>query len=182
MLHGQTCSPEFYSVQQSGFELLPTAIFHQFLNFWTSCFILQYIRKIIVKTKQVSACWQEYATYIWATVLSTSLGKTFLAWHLISNENILFWLTISYQKPFFSCFCVLFSNSYPKIKLTVKHWSDLCNFYSKVLFLFTFWLRNYFIFFFIDFELLMSHNNIVKISKKIEQVELVENLPPNHLP
>ena len=34
------------------------------------------------------------------TVLSTSLGKTFFAWRFILNENILFWLTISYQKPF----------------------------------------------------------------------------------
>ena len=34
------------------------------------------------------------------TVLSTSLGKTFFAWHFILNENILFWLTLSYQKPF----------------------------------------------------------------------------------
>ena len=42
------------------------------------------------------------------TVLSTSLGKTFLAWCFILNENILFWLTISYQKPFVfhvSVFC-----------------------------------------------------------------------------
>ena len=28
----------------------------------------------------------------------------------------------------------------------------------------------------------MFHNNIVKISEKIEQVELVENLAPNYLP
>ena len=35
-----------------------------------------------------------------STVLSTSLGKTFFAWRFILNENILFWLTISYQKPF----------------------------------------------------------------------------------
>ena len=34
------------------------------------------------------------------TVLSTSLGKTVFAWPFILNENILFWLTISYQKPF----------------------------------------------------------------------------------
>ena len=27
------------------------------------------------------------------------------------------------------CFCVLFSNIYPKIKFTAKNWSDLCNFY-----------------------------------------------------
>ena len=31
-------------------------------------------------------------------------------------------------------FCVLFSNSYTKIKFTAKSWSDLCNFYSKLIF------------------------------------------------
>ena len=34
------------------------------------------------------------------TVLTTSLGKMVFAWRFISNENILFWLTISCQKPF----------------------------------------------------------------------------------
>ena len=60
-----------------------------------------------------------------ATVLSTSLGKTFFAWHFILNENILFWLTIFYQKPFVfsvSVFCSLMStlkfNLRPKIGLT----------------------------------------------------------------
>ena len=43
------------------------------------------------------------------TVLSTSLGKTFLAWLFILNENLLFWLTISYQKPFVFSFSVLCS-------------------------------------------------------------------------
>ena len=42
------------------------------------------------------------------TVLSTSLGKTFIVWRFIINENISFWLSISYQKPFVfsvSVFC-----------------------------------------------------------------------------
>ena len=34
-----------------------------------------------------------------------------------------------------SCFCILFSNIYPKIKFMAKNWSDLCNFCSKVIFL-----------------------------------------------
>ena len=55
----------------------------------------------------------------------------------------------------------------------VKSWSDLCYFYSKV-FLFDFCLRKYFLIFFVEFKLLMFHNNIVKITEKIEQVELVE--------
>ena len=59
------------------------------------------------------------------TVLSTSLGKTFFAWRFILNENILFLLTISYQKPFvFSVsvfrfqICTQKLNLSPKISLT----------------------------------------------------------------
>ena len=43
-------------------------------------------------------------------------------------------------------------------------------------------LSKYFFLFFTEFELLMFQNNIVKISEKIEQVELVENMPPSYLP
>ena len=42
------------------------------------------------------------------------------------------------------CLCVLFSNTYPKIKFTIKNWHGLCNFYSKVFFFFFF-----FFFFFV---------------------------------
>ena len=59
------------------------------------------------------------------TVLSSSLGKTFFAWRFILNENILLWLTISYQKPFVfsvsvfcSQICTLKLNLSPKIGLT----------------------------------------------------------------
>ena len=41
------------------------------------------------------------------TIHSTSLGKMFFTWHFIFNENILFLLMLSYQKPFVftvSCF------------------------------------------------------------------------------
>ena len=62
-----------------------------------------------------------------------------------------------------------------------KSWSDLCNFYSKVIFL-NFCLRKHFLLFFAEFELVMFYNNIVKIFRKIEQVEHVENLPPSYLP
>ena len=50
-----------------------------------------------------------------------------------------------------SCFCVLFTNICTKIKLTTKSWSDLCNFYSKVIF----WnscLKKYFLLFFAELE------------------------------
>ena len=40
----------------------------------------------------------------------------------------------------------------------------------------------FFLFFFAEFKLLMFHNNIVKNVRKIEQVELVDNLPPSSLP
>ena len=70
---------------------------------------------------------------------------------------------------------------YPKIKFITKKWSDLCNFYSKVIFL-NFCVRKYILLFFAEFKLLIFHNNIVKISEKTEQAELVENLPPSYLP
>ena len=59
-----------------------------------------------------------------ASVLSTSLRKTFFAWRFILNENILFWMTISYQKPFVfsvsvfcSQICTLKLNLWPNIGL-----------------------------------------------------------------
>ena len=65
------------------------------------------------------------------------------------------------------CFCILFSNFYSKNKFMAKNWSDLCNFYSKVIF-WIFGLTKYFLFFFAEFQLLMFRNNIVKISEKNE--------------
>ena len=69
--------------------------------------------------------WRLTAGKISVTVLSTSLGKTFFAWRFILNENILFSLTISNQKPFVfsvSAFCSqIFTvklNLRPKIGLT----------------------------------------------------------------
>ena len=59
------------------------------------------------------------------TVLSTSLGKTFFffffAWRFILNENILFLLTISYQKPFVFYVSVFYSQTFTqKLKLRPK--------------------------------------------------------------
>ena len=122
------------------------------------------------------------------------LERPFYAWRFILNENVLFWLTISYQKlfvVFFFCFffffcflllfffcflfhfCGLISNTriYSKIKLMTKNWSDLCNFYSKMIF----WnFDKVFLLFFAKFELLMFHNNIVKISKKLDKEKLLK--------
>ena len=107
------------------------------------------------------------------TVLSTSLGKTFFAWRFILNENILFWLTISNQKPFVfsvSVFCSqIFTvklNLQPKIGLTYA-------IYSKVIF-WSFCLRKYFLLFFAEFKLLIFHNNIVKISEKLNKQNLLK--------
>ena len=71
------------------------------------------------------------------------------------------------------CFCVLFSNMYPNFKFTAKNWSELHNFYSKVIF-WNFCLRKYFLFFFAEFELLMLHKNIVKISEKLNKQNLLK--------
>ena len=74
------------------------------------------------------------------------------------------------------CFCVLFSAMYPEIKFTAKNWSDLCNFYSKVIFFYSCLIY----LFFVELELLMFHNYTVKNSEKLN-VELVETLPPSYL-
>ena len=108
------------------------------------------------------------------TVLSTSLGKTFFAWRFILNENILFWLTISYQKPFvFSVsvfyfqICTLKLNLSPEIGLTYA--------ISIVKWFFgNFCLNKYCLLFFAEFELLMFHNNIVKISEKLTKWNLLK--------
>ena len=76
------------------------------------------------------------------------------------------------------CFCVLFSNMYRKIKFTTKNWSDLCNFYSKVI-LWNVRLRKYVLLFFY-FIIDVSQNYCENFREK-QQAELVENLPPSYL-
>ena len=43
-------------------------------------------------------------------------------------------------------------------------------------------LRKYFLFFFNEFELLLFHKQYCVNFRKIEQADLVENLPPSYLP
>ena len=62
------------------------------------------------------------------------------------------------------CPCVLFSNNYCKINFIVKNGSDLCSCYSKQD-LWKFFLKNYFLVFFIDIRLSMFCNDMVKISE-----------------
>ena len=57
----------------------------------------------------------------------------FFAWRFILNENILTDHILS-ETICLLCYCVLFSNMYPKIKFIAKNLSDLCNFYRKVIF------------------------------------------------
>ena len=67
---------------------------------------------------------------------------------------------------FLVSFCILFSTMYSKIKSTAKSCPDLCNFNNKVIVL-NACLRKYLLLFFVEFELLVFYNNIVKISHKI---------------
>ena len=62
------------------------------------------------------------------------------------------------------CFCVLFSNIYPKIKFTAKNWSGLCIFYGKVIF-WHFCFRKYFKLFFAEVELLKFTIKMRKFQK-----------------
>ena len=78
------------------------------------------------------------------------------------------------------CFCVLFSNIYTKIKFTAKSWFDLCNFYSKVIFM-NFCLRKCFTFLYWIWIIHVSQQYCENF-RNIEQEEPVENLAPNYLP
>ena len=67
-----------------------------------------------------------------ATGLSTSLGKMFLVWHFLQNENIDdVCFTVLSGTIFLFCFSALFSNIYRKINFMAKNGSNLCNFHSK---------------------------------------------------
>ena len=71
-----------------------------------------------------------------------------------------------------------------KIRITANNWYVLCNFYSKMIFFKYIFLKNKYLLlvFFAEFESITFHNNIVEVSEKNEQAELVENLPPSYLP
>ena len=98
------------------------------------------------------------------TVLSTFLGKIFYAWNFVLNESILFWLFIFYQKPFVFSVSVFCSQIFTvKLNLRPKVGLTYANSIEKKLF---FCLRKLLLFFCAEFELLMFHNNIVKISEK----------------
>ena len=106
--------------------------------------------------------------------------RFFFALHFILNENILFWLIISYQKPF--VFSVpVFSNIYLKIKFNTKivltyaisivKWFFFLDFCLRKNFFFSHW-----IWFFTDVSQQYCEN-----FRKIDQAELVKTLPPSYL-
>ena len=77
------------------------------------------------------------------TVLSTLLGKTFFACHFILNETVLFWLTVSYQKPFVLSVSVFCSQIFT-LKLNLR--SKICLTYAISIvkwFFFNICLRKY---------------------------------------
>ena len=61
---------------------------------------------------------------------------------------------------------------YLKINFTAKNWTDI-QFYSNAIFR-NFSLRKYFFLFFAEFESLMFQNNIVKISEKLNKLNLLK--------
>ena len=121
---------------------------------------------------------------VWSIVLSASLGKMFFAWDSILNENILFSLTISYQKPFAFSVSVFCSQMFTlKLNLCQKFvWP--CNFYRKVIFFFFFFFFKFlcktifFTFLCWIWSIDVSHQHCENFRKTV----LVENLPPSYLP
>ena len=75
------------------------------------------------------------------------------------------------------CFCVLFSNIYPKIKFMAKTWSDLGNFCIKWFFVIFVW-ENIFYFSLLNLNYWCFTTIYYENFRKVEQAELVENLPP----
>ena len=114
----------------------------------------------------------------------------FFARCIILNEKVLVWLTISYQTLFVFSVSVLFSNIYPLIKFMAKKKKKKKKKNCQLLLLsdfLDFLSRRIFLLFFVEFELLTFHNNIIeKISgkkkkKKKDQAEFVEILPRSYL-
>ena len=97
-------------------------------------------------------------------MLLTSREKTFFAWRFILNGIIDFWLTISYQEPFYFtvsllCFQIFTVKLILWPKMGSTHAISIVNSFFGF-----FFIRKHFLLFFMDFKLLMFHNNIVKIS------------------
>ena len=115
------------------------------------------------------------------TVLSTSRKDVF-AWRFILNENILFWLTISYQKPFVfsvsvfcSQICTLKLNLSPKIGLTYA--ISIVKWFFGI-----FVIVNIFYFSLLNLNYWCFTTILWKFQKKLNKQNLLKNLPPSYLP
>ena len=71
------------------------------------------------------------------------------------------------------CFCVLFSKSYSKIKFTAKNWSNLCNFYFKVIYKKKLSKKIFFYFSFLNFKY-WCYATLWKIRKKMNKRNLLK--------
>ena len=102
-----------------------------------------------------------------------------ISWKDIFLLGVLFYMKIPFVFSV-SVFCPQIFTV--KIIFKARIWSNLCNFYSKVIFFH--YLSKIFLLlllFFAKFELLMLHNKYCENFRKTEQAELVENLPPSYL-
>ena len=116
------------------------------------------------------------------TVLSTSLGKTFFVWRFFLNENILFWLTISYQTLFVFSVSVFCSQIFT-VKLNLRSKIGLA--YAISIVKWFFWdvlsKKIFFYFSLLTFNYWCFTTTLWKFQKKNEQAELVEILPPSYM-
>ena len=103
------------------------------------------------------------------------LLKDVFAWRFILNDNVSFWLTISFPEPFV-CFYALFSNTVFTVKLILMQKMSLtyAGFLEKK------FIRNYIFYF---SSLILNYWCSITILwnfRNFEQRELVENLLPSH--
>ena len=99
-----------------------------------------------------------------------SSGTVFLAWCFILNKNILFWLTITYLKPFVFSVSV-FSSQIFTLKLNLRPEMDLAYAISIIKWFFGILSKTIAL---LNSILLVFHNNTMKISKKMIKQNLMK--------
>ena len=125
--------------------------------------------------------------YLWANSVlsfrhhSERLFFFFFAFYF--KVNILFWLTISYQKPFvFSVSVFCFQIFTLKLKFRPKFGLIYAISIVKWFFGFFFFLRKYFFYFLYWIWIIDVSQRYCETFRNIETAELVENLPPPYIP